>query len=119
MRVEIDVFSGRVNPQWELTPREEGELLNRFLNLPPYARAPPQLPDLLGYRGIRLSGAGLVEGCDQIMVSRGVILGQRGGADVQAFEDKDRLLERWLLYTGKSHIEPDLFREIEVVLLAQ
>jgi hypothetical protein len=49
MIIEIDVFSGRPNPRWELSPAEGDELLARLQeqSLPPGASPPPRA----GYRG--------------------------------------------------------------------
>ena len=46
--VELDVFSGRPNPSWPLTPDESRELLARMDRLEP--DGPEQRP-VLGYRG--------------------------------------------------------------------
>ena len=50
MRVELDIFSGRPNPHWELDARDGGELLRLQAELKLAGQAPPQLPGL-GYRG--------------------------------------------------------------------
>jgi|SRR5262245_5774353 len=50
MIVELDVFSGRPNPRWELDG-DSAESLRRLIGgLPPTADAPPEPPGL-GYRG--------------------------------------------------------------------
>lgn len=47
VRVEIDVFSGRPNPSWALSPAEAGDLAARLRDLPREGRPRPRL----GYRG--------------------------------------------------------------------
>ncbi|HEX6904415.1 MAG TPA: hypothetical protein VF789_32200 [Thermoanaerobaculia bacterium] len=51
LQVELDIFSGRKNPTWMLTGKEEKELLDR-LTAQPKAMLPAQATDgRLGYRG--------------------------------------------------------------------
>lgn len=49
MRVVMDVFSGRPNPQWQLTPAEARELRDRLAARPSVPLAMP--PPILGLRG--------------------------------------------------------------------
>ena len=53
VRVELDAFSGRPNPGWELVPAEIAELRRRLRGLPEVGEAPAS-PDGLGYRGFLL-----------------------------------------------------------------
>jgi hypothetical protein len=85
--VELDVFSGRENPQWSLDPDAEarvGELLERLG--PP--GAPPEPPGL-GYRGFVVSGSAGV-----YRVYRGHVLTPGGHRS-----DPARALEGLLLST--------------------
>lgn len=52
MRVEIDVFSGRPNPTWELAPGPTAALLQKISVLSVAAKPVP--PPGLGYRGFVL-----------------------------------------------------------------
>jgi hypothetical protein len=52
--VELDIFSGRPNPQWTLTPKEESELIERVIAEPSLTRAPESAGGL-GYRGFTVS----------------------------------------------------------------
>lgn len=56
MLVELDVFSGRPNPRWQLSEREVSELTRLTNPLAPTARPAPTPPGL-GYRGFRLQGS--------------------------------------------------------------
>lgn len=111
MRVELDVFSGRPNPSWDLTSQEEQEFLSRLRSLPTGAGS-GTIADKLGYRGVIVTaGNQTIDGFDEIVASEGIVLG-RQASSVQMFTDKGRALERWLLDTGKQHLAPDLYGAI-------
>src|SRR5207248_1561861 len=72
MKAILDVFSGRPNPSWELTPQEAQELVKRLTGLVPANRAPAQ--GGLGYRGFTIANPDKVAGLPaQIRVFNGVI----------------------------------------------
>jgi hypothetical protein len=60
--VELDAFSGRPNPRWQLTAVEAGELEDRLSGIP--ETSPAAIPDNLGYRGFRI-----LDGSQRITVS--------------------------------------------------
>lgn len=111
MRAELDVYSGRPNPAWDLTDAQSQEFLQRLLGLP---RAEVcTIPDGLGYRGIILTGAGRpIAGFDRLVISHGVVLGHGPGGD-QCFRDQDRALERWLFHTAKGNVDKYLYDHID------
>jgi hypothetical protein len=49
--IELDVFSGRPNPSWELNPSESGELFKQLSLLPEADKKRAEFFDGLGYRG--------------------------------------------------------------------
>lgn len=53
--IQLDVFSGRPNPSWELSPSESGELFNQLSLLPEADAAKAPYYDRLGYRGFIVS----------------------------------------------------------------
>jgi hypothetical protein len=53
--IEMDVFSGRPNPSWELSPSESGELLKELSPLPEADKNKAEFYDGLGYRGFIIS----------------------------------------------------------------
>jgi hypothetical protein len=55
--VELDLFSGRPNPTWELDDRSAQQLAQLIESLPPTHLPPPEPPGL-GYRGFRVSAGG-------------------------------------------------------------
>ncbi len=56
MLVELDVFSGRPNPRWELDEQRSRELRQLERDLTPAREAAPEPPGL-GYRGFVYSDA--------------------------------------------------------------
>jgi hypothetical protein len=112
LEAEIDLFSGRPNPRWQMGATESAHFVSLLSQLP--AVADGHLPAALGYRGIIVSSAsGTVAGYDRVVCYRGMVFGQRGEA-VEVFADRDRALERWLAERASPHLDPDLqavFRE--------
>jgi hypothetical protein len=53
--VQMDVFSGRPNPSWELSPSESGELLKQLSLLTEVDKNNAAFHDNLGYRGFIVS----------------------------------------------------------------
>ena len=108
LQVALDVYSGRENPDWNLTPGEEETFLKSLKAL---NRTDAEFISAgLGYRGFIVEGTGL-EGYDRVSVYKGVVLAQAGNRSSR-FEDKDQSLERWLLDTGKDSLDRDLYAQI-------
>ncbi len=94
MEVELDVFSGRPNPSWSLSPAEEEELLHRLSGLPP-TDSVPNPPDL-GFRGFRI-----VEPRREIRVVGGTVtISDEAGTRVLADTGG---MERWLAARARDH----------------
>jgi hypothetical protein len=116
MRAELDIFSGRPNPTWDLSVKE-GEEFVKLLSKLPKADA-GDIPEGLGYRGIVVSAGGkLILGFDSVAVCNGVVVGRRAGVD-QKFTDKNCALERWLFRTGKGRLDKDLYDELNKAIKA-
>jgi hypothetical protein len=105
--VTLLLSSGEPDPTWNLTPEQEGEFLERLSisPVPSVTVGPPSYRP--GYAGIMArDGAG-----ERWAVYRGWI---RGGAVTRV--DDRRVLEQWLLDTGRTVIAPkvtaDLTRQI-------
>jgi hypothetical protein len=72
MKAILDVFSGRPNPSWELTPQDAKELARRLTGLAPANRALAE--GGLGYRGLTIANPDKTAGLPaQISVFNGVI----------------------------------------------
>ena len=95
--VELDIFSGRPNPRWTLSPAEEAELIQRLLD-----RAVPLAPmtisdGKLGYRGFLVRATGATA---TTLESRGLPTGFRVRDGLGS--SIDATAERWLLFTGDA-----------------
>jgi hypothetical protein len=100
--VTLEVFSGRPDPHWSLTAREEVELDRRVSNAS-IIRAPARHDEPLGYRGFRIH-INAARGRDtDIWIYNGCIVA-RG----QTRKDRGRYIERWLLKTGKTELPSEL-----------
>ena len=108
MRVEVDLFSGRPNPAWTLDAdeaREVGALLAALA--PADVRAPRE--DLLGYRGVLVSGVeSWMDGCGDLRVARGAAAADCFGR-ARTYADPGRALERRLLESARARVPAYLF----------
>jgi hypothetical protein len=115
MKVELDIFSGRPNPSWELSPSEEAELARLLWGLK--ERTNPVAEDTLGlgYRGLVATDPtqeGLPLRLRAYPRAVGVILVQPDGSHTYYFTDTVGV-ERWLVQSARDHGYSDL---IAVVL---
>ena len=108
MQVEVDVYSGRPNPRWDLSPRQAEELREMVRKLPG-REGESFRADNLGYRGLIVRAGGSGEGdYDELVIGSGVVVARgRGGA--REFTDAGRATERWVLKTGEGRLEGDLY----------
>jgi hypothetical protein len=106
IRVELDAFSGRENPSWNMTS-DEGDFFIRSLES--LNKTGAEFADAgLGYRGLLVKG---LKGYDRVSVYDGVVLAQSGNSS-SGFEDKGRSLELWLMRTGKDSLDGELYSQI-------
>jgi hypothetical protein len=103
MRVELDIFSGRPNPSWEIGGADEAELRSLVQDLPSSgAGGSPQLPGL-GYRGFVLKLP------DPVRIFDGRLFHHAGGGPPARAQATDTV-ERWLLERGRPHLEESVYR---------
>ncbi|HEX4961656.1 MAG TPA: hypothetical protein VF173_12505 [Thermoanaerobaculia bacterium] len=105
--VELDVFSGRPNPTWSLSTNSLDALSEWLVKLP-RGRA-EELPNHLGYRGIKVSFEYPDGSNDEVFVFGGIVR-KHAGDSSDYFVDSGRALERWLLDTGKSKIPTEVYK---------
>lgn len=104
--VEVDLYSGRPNPSWTLTPEEVTQLVQRVDGLAPADAMEP--PGRLGYRGLRFR---LYAGGREIASAESFDehLRFHDPAGPRHLADPGREIERWLLATGRGKIEPQVY----------
>lgn len=108
IQVEVDVYSGRPNPRWNLSAQQAEEFFKLVLALPKRERD-SALAEGLGYRGLKVTGSRLGrKGYTEIVISRGIVM-MKEESNSQQFTDKGRALEHWLLQTGKGKLEDKLY----------
>jgi hypothetical protein len=113
-QVEVDAFSGRPNPIWNLTAAEAQAFVERFAALPsfPGTGGSAEQDQGLGYRGLKVNL--LSEGQKRrVSVGHGrVVVEEPGSQKPCQLQDPARALEQWLLQTGREHLDPGLFRHL-------
>lgn len=109
--VKIDVFSGRQNPTWNLSPEECQHFISLFHTLSEFEHEHREVEGL-GYRGIRVFELPIEVGdYDEVNVSGGVVF-TRKGIELHYFVDNGREIEIWLLQTGQGIIDDSLYQGI-------
>ena len=103
--VELDIFSGRPNPRWSLSPHQQEQWVAQ-LETTSVARDQIPIFDGLGYRGFVV-----FNGQEEVRVFNGRVF----GFDLQQFLDSNRSMERWLFETGRPSLPSNL---IEIVTSA-
>ena len=101
--VTLLISSGEPDPTWTLTPDQEQEFLGRLAASPVPAVSVGPPGRRAGYAGIMAREGG----GERWVVYRGWI---RGGTNSRV--DDRRLLEQWLLRTGRAAIAPKLLSEL-------
>ncbi len=103
--VTVDIFSGRPNPQWQMSEAQSAEFAGRVRKLAP---APggrmPDAPDL-GYRGMEVRDA--AAGLPPIRV-----YGSFARVGDTVYRDDRRELETWLLRNADATVPEELRTEI-------
>lgn len=112
MKIELDIFSGRENPTWNLSPKEADVFVEKFKSLPKMRSEPPLRWNGLGYRGIVVrNGLNDEEGISELKVYDEVVhvISHKGPTN---YMDRGRALELWLLETGKNYIGDQLYESV-------
>jgi hypothetical protein len=100
LRIELDIFSGRPNPDWELQEASAAALQSIIDDASPS----PTTVDApgLGYRGF------IVYGREAVRIYRGHISGERTGSQ-NRLANVGSKLDLWLLELGRTHLDPALY----------
>lgn len=99
MQVDVDLFSGRPNPNWALDAAGASEVLALVDALPACPCGPP--PEALGFRGFVLTVPGTGE---RVISYRGTVW-RLGPAGTKCFQDSDRKLDRLLMSWSESQLD--------------
>lgn len=106
--IELDIFSGRPNPTWELSREQTRELREKLARLPKAQAG--AMPDHLGYRGVIVTWPGT--GGDETLRLYGGLAVQESEGGSTSRQDEGRRLERWLVQSGASHLDPGLYENV-------
>lgn len=114
--VEIDLFSGRSNPVWGLTPAEGAELMARLQSLP--VGSPAAIPDdQLGYRGLHVGPLPAQQGQREVSAAEAITAVDLGGGLINATRrdgsvlhllDANRSVECWLLRIAQDRVDESI-----------
>lgn len=111
VHVEVDLYSGRPNPGWDLLDADARrfiELLDALPAASPDAGGGLTSAEGLGYRGLKVE----IESGDQlrrIRIAGGVVHVEEAEASRRR-SDPGRVLEQWLLRTGEQYLGAELLR---------
>jgi hypothetical protein len=114
--VTLDVFSGRPNPTWQLTPDEERELNGRMTSMSTFThQRPTGVVGGLGYRGFLITRHDLsFTSSGQVRVHEQIV---DRGADVPNLVDHTQL-DHFLLGTYRGTLQPDVLTHVQSSLRA-
>ena len=107
MRADLDLYSGRPNPTWDLTPDEVTQLQAQLDRLTEISEG--EVRQDLGYRGIIVTATqGGSSALSKVVVSNRIVIVEQGGR-TRKLADNDRALERWLFQTSKGRIDAAVY----------
>ncbi len=101
-----DMFSGRPNPRWSLTPDEVRWLGDAIRALQVTAEDPS--PPLLGYRGLLVEDPARATGYERVRLIRGIVVAACAGVEDRR-RDSERVIERGLVVSAKDRLDPDVY----------
>jgi hypothetical protein len=114
--VQLDIFSGKENPAWQLSEEDSAALVKILDQLP--GASPNQFFDGLGYRGFLVTLTEPESGTtNELKVYQGKVR-YGTGKKARFLVDSRRQLERLLLKTGKSHLVRADYEYVESEVLA-
>jgi hypothetical protein len=109
LKSELDIFSGRENPFWNLSQNESETFMEKFASLSE-TKENASFGGGLGYRGIIITGGSIKDkSFEEIRVYGGVVNAKAEG-HVLNLSDPGRVLELWLIETGEKHIDEDIYK---------
>lgn len=106
-KLEVDIFSGLPNPQWELTTAEMQAFDDLLPKLPIIKKVPPSLPSL-GFRGVIVTRKPGVS----YLIYKDMMWSLEAKPSI-VYQDPDQVLKTWSLATSKQHLPADLYAVLE------
>lgn len=108
--IELDIFSGRVNPGWEISLEESLELYDQMVQFPETERT--EFPDRLGYRGFVLT---IDQTGEQRIVCTifSTLVKIVKGSIREYKRDNEKKIEHRLLESARRNIDDQLFMMVE------
>jgi hypothetical protein len=114
MNVELNIFSGMPNPEWNLSTNQVSELLTKISSLNFTERSP--VDKGLGYNGftiLRTEKSADSQWPKRIEVKDGIIYVYYDDARYAHLIDPERTIELWLLNTAPNSVSSMLLKKIE------
>lgn len=109
--VEADLFSGRPNPNWELSGTLSGHLISYAAQLPDIERQ--EMFDGLGYRGFLVSFDQAKEDESIVWRVKGAVLEIKQAGTTVYKRDESRSIESRLLESGMPYLDDPIFQRLE------
>ena len=114
MNVELNIFSGNPNPEWNLSTNQVSELLTKISSLNYTERSP--VDKGLGYNGftiLRTEKSADSQWPKGIEVKDGIIYVYYDNDRYAHLIDPERTIELWLLNTAPNSVSNMLLKKIE------
>ena len=108
VHVEVDIYSGRENPAWDLTEVDAAHFLTHLAALPPSPQLAASIEGL-GYRGLHVTMVAGGTTRRLVLTKERAVFQVAAAADRGSFCDPNRGLEKWLIKTGREHLGDALF----------
>jgi hypothetical protein len=103
----MDIFSGRPNPKWELSPQQRSKFLEHISELNPYEKARHE--NGLGYRGlIIIDEPNDATKMRRYEVNNGAIQVIESNKLRYVLEDQNYEIEKWLINTAPTSFDQAL-----------
>ena len=116
--VRLQVFSGRPDPTWEISPEQMEALAALVDTLTPGVPAPQDEARGLGYRGFSVEHLTHPALGDPLLAVQGMV--QQGqGANARWHADPHHFVELLLLESGQAVLDPALYHIMKTMLAEQ
>jgi hypothetical protein len=116
--VRLQVFSGRPDPTWVISPEQMEVLAALVDTLTPSVPAPRDEAGGLGYRGFSVEHLTHPALGDSLLAVQGIV--QQGqGANARWHADPHHLVELLLLQSGQAALDPALYHIVKTMLAEQ